>query len=554
MTGKTILIVGGAGVFGSRIAERLAREADFHLIIAGRDLDKARRQVAMLMPVAKASLAAAMFDATHPDSEALRALMPAVIINASGPFQAQNYALAEAAIAASVHYIDLADARAFVVGIGVLDAKAQARRVLVTSGASSVPAISAAVVDHLVPRFARLHAIDIAIVPGNAFDPGLATTQSILAGLDVPMIVRQNGHDGNIRGWEYIGRRHIPGLGNRWVANVDVPDLELFPKRYTGVDTVTFGAGVEVGAFHLSIATLAFMKRIRLIAKAERLAGPLLALKRRLSFLGSDRGGMAVQILGPHHDGTPQRIDWCLVAGSGHGPYVPTVVATILARKLARGEMDRRGAMPCLGLVPLQEIVAEFGDLDIACFEATAPLYRRLLGNRFATLPETVRALHDVERRRHWVGNADVTRGRSPVARALAALFSLPPEGRDQRLRVTFDPHGRAERWLRDFPTGTFRSTQSQGEGVMVERVGPVRFAFALDTREGDLRLKLKSLHIMGLPVPRRLHPAIETREFEEGGRYHFDVASYLPWGPLLVRYSGWLEPEDTDAPDPRAP
>ncbi len=544
MTGKRILIVGGYGVFGRRLAERLAREADLHLIIAGRDGSAASAMAAALAHAGKASLSSAVFDAAAPSGEQLAMLAPDVIVNASGPFQQQDYTLARAAIAAHIHYVDLADARAFVTGIGALDAAAREAGVLVVSGASTVPAISGAVIDHYAPRFQRLHGVDIAIMPGNSFDPGLATTRSILQGLDVAMLVTQNGHQGTIRGWEYIGRRNIPGLGKRWIANCDVPDLELFPKRYTGIETVTFGAGVEVGAFHLGLATLAFLKRIGLVPRPERLAEPLLAIKRRLKFLGSDRGGMAVTIDGPDHSGVPMRMEWHLVAGSGHGPFVPTIAATILARKLARGEMMARGACPCVGLLSLEEIVADVRDLDISAREPVTPLYRRALGARFAALSPMVRALHDVEGVRVWSGRADVSRGTSAIAKLLAAMFALPPDGPDQPLSVHFEPRGSSEAWVRRFARGVFRSTQSEGAGDLVERVGPVRFGFALDTADGELRLRLKTLHVLGLYVPRILHPRIETREYDEGGRYRYDVASYLPWGALLVRYAGWLEPE----------
>jgi hypothetical protein len=37
----------------------------------------------------------------------------------------------------------------------------------------------------------------------------------------------------------------------------------------------------------------------------------------------------------------------------------------IVARKLARGEIEARGARPCLGLFTLAEFMAEIADLDI---------------------------------------------------------------------------------------------------------------------------------------------------------------------------------------------
>ena len=70
-----------------------------------------------------------------------------ILINATGPYQAQDYRLARTCIAAGVHYLDLADAREFVTGIVDLDAEARHAGVLVVSGASTVPGLSAAVVD-----------------------------------------------------------------------------------------------------------------------------------------------------------------------------------------------------------------------------------------------------------------------------------------------------------------------------------------------------------------------------------------------------------------------
>ena len=53
---------------------------------------------------------------------------------------------ARAAIEAGMHYADLADARAFVCGIGELDEAARAAGVLVCGGASSVPALAGAAI------------------------------------------------------------------------------------------------------------------------------------------------------------------------------------------------------------------------------------------------------------------------------------------------------------------------------------------------------------------------------------------------------------------------
>lgn len=44
-----------------------------------------------------------------------------------------------------------------------------------------------------------------------------------------------------------------------------------------------------------------------------------------------------------------------MVVGSGDGPYVPTLAASALARKLAAGQLPAVGAMPCMGLLTLED-------------------------------------------------------------------------------------------------------------------------------------------------------------------------------------------------------
>src|SRR5881628_23475 len=76
----------------------------------------------------------------------LPALEADLVIDAAGPFQGSSYAVPEACIAARIPYLDLADGRDFVCGIGALDQAARAAGVAIVAGASSVCALSGAVV------------------------------------------------------------------------------------------------------------------------------------------------------------------------------------------------------------------------------------------------------------------------------------------------------------------------------------------------------------------------------------------------------------------------
>ncbi len=363
---QRVLVLGGYGAFGRLAAERLARMPGIEVVVAGRSEARARDLAARLAPRAKAQVSAVCLDAGGLSTAALGALRPAVMINATGPFQEQDYGVARVCIAAGVHYLDLADARAFVTGIAALDADARKAGVLVASGASTVPAISGAVVDAYASQLGCIETVDTTIAPANSFDPGFATTRSILGALGKPLGGQGKGSGGEFYGWQGIGRRRLPGLGWRWLGRCDVPDLDLFPGRYPGLKDVRVYAALEVGAFHLGLWGLSWLARAGLLRRPERLARPLLAVKRRLGFLGSDRGGMAVVLEGRDAEGRAKRLAWHLVAGSGHGPYIPAAPSVVVARKLLSGALAVRGAMPCLGFFTLDELLAEIADLDIS--------------------------------------------------------------------------------------------------------------------------------------------------------------------------------------------
>jgi saccharopine dehydrogenase-like NADP-dependent oxidoreductase len=363
-----ILVVGGYGAFGARVAERLAREPALEIIIAGRSEDKAHGYAEALARSGRARVTHAVLDATTATREALRALSADILINASGPFQHHDYALPRACIAAGCHYVDLADARAFVSGIGVLDAEAKAAGVSIVSGASSVPGLSSAAVRYLADDLAQLDEVHIAISPGNSFDPGLATAASIIGQAGKPFVVRRGGRALTVHGWQGLHRHRFPEVGYRWMSDVDVPDLDLFPQHYPELSTVRFSAGLEVGLFHLGLWAASWPARAGIVRSLAPLAAPMLGVKRQLSALGSDTGGMFVRVAGRDRTGISRTRTWHLVARSGDGPYVPAMASVILAKRTVAGDGPAPGAMPCFGLFTLGEFEAEISDLDITCW------------------------------------------------------------------------------------------------------------------------------------------------------------------------------------------
>jgi saccharopine dehydrogenase-like NADP-dependent oxidoreductase len=99
----------------------------------------------------------------------LRRLGIGLVIHTAGPFQAQGYGVARGCAAAGAHYIDLADGRRFVCDFpAALQADFEAAGRVAVSGASTVPALSSAVVEQLCTGWQAIDSIDLCIAPAQS--------------------------------------------------------------------------------------------------------------------------------------------------------------------------------------------------------------------------------------------------------------------------------------------------------------------------------------------------------------------------------------------------
>lgn len=352
---NTVLVIGGYGLFGGRLVRRLARQPGLRILVAGRSLDAARALVAQLEPPACGHLQALALDVATPGlGGVIRASGAGLVVHCAGPFQGQDYRVAEACIDSGVHYVDLADARDFVTGIGALDAAARTAQVAILSGASSVPALSGAVVDALTRGWQRLQHIDIGISPGNRTERGLSTVQAILSYCGAPLPTPP-GEPARV-GWRGAWRHRYPApVGSRWLSPCDVPDLDLLPPRYAGRPQVRFGAGLELAALHRGMNLMASLRQAGWVRDWSVHAAWLLRVAQLLRGLGSDAGAMHVAVAGVDAAGQPGQRLWHLLATDDDGPYVPTLAAAALVRRWARGEALPSGAQPCLGVLALAD-------------------------------------------------------------------------------------------------------------------------------------------------------------------------------------------------------
>lgn len=170
-----------------------------------------------------------------------------------------------------------------------------------------------------------------------------------------------------------------------------------------------------------------------------------------------------------------------------------------------------------------------------------APLFRRLLGPGFDTLPAPLRALHEARGKRTYHGWSSVERGRGLASRFCGWIASLPPGTPRVPLAVTIAQHADGETWRREFGRRAMTSRLRAHGAVLEEHLGPGRFRYHLLVEGAGIRWRLLGMRILGVPWPARWAPRMEVREAVEDGLYRFDVRVELPRAVLLVHYRGAL-------------
>lgn len=545
-----VLILGGYGAFGARLATLLASEAGVELIIAGRSLERARAVAARVGGVA------ARVDRDGDVAGALATLKPDVLVDASGPFQGYGpdpYRVIRACLAAGVDYLDLADGADFVAGVGALDADARAAGRLALSGLSTLPALSFAAARALAADMDVLESLEIGIAPSPKAPLGLSVVAATASYAGAPVKRLQDGRAVDALGvvearrWTIGPAGSLP-LGRRLFVLADAPDLRLAPQAWSGLKTIWTGAGPSPqGPLRL----------LRLWAwlRSRGLAPPLIPFAglfhRVINILrwGDDRGGMVVEARGLRA-GEPVVRSWMLIAEGDDGPFIPAMAAAAVIRRRLAGQPPAPGARAATEELELADFKPLFDARKISTGFWEAPpsdmsVFQRVLGEAFDSLPEPVRALHAARGDETWTGTASVERGANPLAHLACAIIGLPAAIGQTPVKVEVLRRNGRETWRRTFGTQSFFSHLSLGQGrnarLILERFGPLTFPMALVARDGRLDFVIRGWSALGLPLPAALAPRSETFEAASNGRFTFDVEIALPLIGRIIRYQGVL-------------
>jgi hypothetical protein len=154
----------------------------------------------------------------------------------------------------------------------------------------------------------------------------------------------------------------------RLIADCDVPDLELFPTRYSA-RTVRFRAGTGFKFQMGTICLASWLVRLGVLRSLDRHIPRMHRIASRLGRFGSKSSAMQVTLTGSNRAGNPISRTWYLLAKQDHGPFIPTFPSIALVRKLLDRQITQHGAMPCMGLLSLEEILDVGIGLDLHAAE-----------------------------------------------------------------------------------------------------------------------------------------------------------------------------------------
>lgn len=361
-TKKKMLVLGEQGNFGRRISAALSRSPGIECIIG---LDETRRNARL----ARERGGAVVIVPNDPSSvrRALDGVFAAV--NIRGPFLDGDCTVAEQCAELGVHYVDPADSRIHAKGLSRLASKAQRSGSLIVTGAVSAPAVSALLVEMLAPEFDSIRAIHVCLAPGKNDCRELATARAILGYSTHPQRMKAKGRWRQFENWTQPQPVEFPApVGRRHGYLCDMPDLEIFPKRY-GARTVTFRTALSSLTANLLLSSCRWFIRRDV---AQNLPSPADALLRAIGAIpgvGSSNGGLAVEVRGIRK-GKRLAHSVFLIARDGNGSAIAAAPSIALVKKWVREGVAAAGVTPCVGLLNWADVRNELLDYDIVLVRA----------------------------------------------------------------------------------------------------------------------------------------------------------------------------------------
>jgi len=329
--GTDVLITGGYGTVGRRVAADLAPDYPDRVVVAGRSAERAARLAAELGHGVRGR----RVDVGDPDS--VVAALGGVGVVVSCVDQPEPHLL-RAAIARGLAYTDIAPHLMTRRPTGAMKAEATRTGARIVLGSGLAPGVSSLLARLGAERVGAVESVEVSVLlsVGDAYGP--ASRAYLMEEMAMPYAVRFEGSELPTRPFAASARVNFPPpLGERRSYLFPFSDQVFFPK--------TLGARTALSRLALEPpwlgALLSVLVRLRVTAMLGRRAGAEERVRRLGAWLsrryeGRDRYGILVEVKGARG-----RVRASLV---GRGQATGTAVgAAAVVRALAEGEVDQAG-------------------------------------------------------------------------------------------------------------------------------------------------------------------------------------------------------------------
>lgn len=233
-----VLVVGGYGVVGRRLGQRLGPAYPGRIVLAGRSLERAQQTAEALGGGARGRA----ID-VH-DSASIERALEGVECVVSCVDQSEPFPLLASAVARGVAYTDLT-ASSIWKGALALRTQAEMRGACVVLAAGLVPGISSVMARAARDRLGRLDSVETALLlgVGDAFGP--ASLEYLFRELTSPMVVWERGRERTVPSFSDPRVIEFPlPVGRRMAWRAPFADQHFFP-RSLGVSTAATRLALE---------------------------------------------------------------------------------------------------------------------------------------------------------------------------------------------------------------------------------------------------------------------------------------------------------------------
>ena len=311
---RRVIVLGGLGQFGRTAAQEL-RRLGVNPLIASRGAGAELR-----------------VDAN--DAASLRATLKKgdVIVDAAGPFHARTTALIDTAIEVGFDVVDLNDDLQYAQNVLENERDIAVAQIRVLSSASSVSAISAAVIQQcgiMAPRRVTAY-----LAPASRHTANRGTALSLLRSVGRPVQVFRRGRLESRVGWSEASRFSFPAPVGRINGRLfESADAIYLPRIWPTLQQVEMYVDTNTVGVNSLLQLAALADPVRELLQRKLDWGTWLARK-----LGSSAGGIGYEI-----EGDNGRLARCAITGGTNSFLVAVAPAVLATKAIALDQFPNRG-------------------------------------------------------------------------------------------------------------------------------------------------------------------------------------------------------------------